>query len=139
MNFKIESYNAETIKEIVKENHQKNPNAKALIENEFPTFNGCAHTTIDMSEIPSDNHNGKMHTLSIKVSDDTFLTLSIAQLFDGKYVNVDAQFHSKNENRTSKAIHFPKNLSPMQGGTSTQKIDDLNLIALISEEKKDGF
>lgn len=126
MNFNNKSYKVETVRGLQKEQNElgiENP----IVNGGFPMFNTCAHTTIDMSTIP----NNDMHTLSIKLTDDTYITLCVMPMMDGNYVNIDAKFHSTNENRKHSLIHFDK-----KGvGLKDIRVDSMNLTALITENK----
>lgn len=126
MNFNNKSYNVDTVRELRKEQGELGLETP-IINGGFPTFNTCAHTTIDMSTIP----NNDMHTLSIKLTDDTYITLCVMPMMNGNYVNIDTKFHSENENREHSLIHF----DPKGVAVNDTRVKGMNLTALVTENK----
>lgn len=129
MNFNNKSYSKDVVAEV--QSVQKGVDFP-IINGGFPTFNTCGHTTIDMSNVEKTEPT-KMHTLSIKLADDTYLTLCVMPMFDGNYINIDTRFHTENENRSQKLIHFGVGEN---GRMNDTHVNDLRTTALISEVKK---
>lgn len=121
--------------DIVKDNRDNENNSLNLINGEYPTFNRCGHTTIDLSSI-SKMEDENMHTLSLKLTEDSFLTLCVMPINEGNYLNIDVKLHTSDE-RENKLIHFAR-LEESPGGSRENdiNINNLNLVALISELKK---
>lgn len=120
MIFKSKSYSSEDVKRL------------AILDGEFPIFNPCGHTTIDMSNIPNNERFGKIHTLSIKLHEDNFITLCVIQNNDGSFTNIDAKFHSKNEEQENSLIHFDKNGNSINDVV----IENLKMFCLTSKKSK---
>lgn len=126
MNFNNKTYKVETVRELQKE-QAKLGIEKPIVNGGYPLFNVCEHTTIDMTTIPKND----MHTLSIKLTDDTYITLCVMPMNNGNYVNIDTKFHSDNENRKHSLIHFS-----MKGvAVDDTRVSDMNLTALVTENK----
>ena len=71
---------------------------------EYPCFNDCEHTFVDLSHL--DPQKGEfMHTFSIKLPNDYYITLCVIQ--SGKDEScVDVQFYRGSSRIPAKAIGF---------------------------------
>ena len=128
--FEIKTFDSASVKEA----RDKKGNHVNLINEEYPSFNRCGHTTIDLSNI-SEVEDENMHTLSIKLNKDSFLTLCVMPINGGNYLNIDVKLHTPDE-RENKLIHFARvEESPGGSRKNDTSIDNLNLLALISELK----
>lgn len=132
MQFNNKSYKKETVDEIVSEMKNNPYGDKPIINGGYPIFNQCGHTTIDMSTLIDENKENDMHTLSIKLADDSYITLCVMPMFEGNYINVDVKMHSNT--RKNHAIHFGK-IENNRKKDDDSIIKDFNLMALISELK----
>lgn len=125
-----QNYNKETIKELQKE--QKGVDFP-IVNGGYPTFNTCAHTTLDMSNAIDHASPDYQQTLSIKLEEDRYVTICVMKLgadSKGKIVDserqicLDIKFHGEGKTR----------LMTFTNGRS-QSLQDFGLLGVINELK----
>lgn len=115
------SYNEKTVAEVQQEQNNK---LGAIINGGYPTYNTCDHTTLDMSHLKNGTDK-YMHTLSIKLDDDSYVTINVMKLM-GDETNIDVGLHGNVGD--TRAINFKEGKSETMHGLGT--------LAIVSSKKK---
>jgi hypothetical protein len=92
---------------------------------EYPVFNKCNHTLIDMSDLRDTAMDDWMHTLSIKLPNDKFVTLCIMQPSDNQSC-IDMKFYGEGKHRV---IGFKDG--------SSKSLNDQGLYSLVMDYNKE--
>lgn len=109
-----QNYTSETVKEVAEIQKHNLNGETAIINGGYPIYNECDHTTLDMSHLKNGTEK-YMHTLSIKLDDDTYFTINVMKLM-GDETNIDTKFHGKG---VSSLINFKDGKSQPIANTGT--------------------
>lgn len=94
---------------------------------EYPIFNDCEHTVVDLSHLRVDEE--WMHTLSVKLPNDRYVTLCVMQASD-TMTCVDVQYTRDEEKDRTWAVGFKDGQSESMG--------DNNLFTVVCDVKKES-
>lgn len=112
-------YSKEVVKELQVEQREAN---HPIVNGGYPTFNTCAHTTLDLSHLEDGTENW-MQTLSIKLPNGTYATVCVMEM--GNQVCMDLKYHGEGKTR----------IAEFKNGTS-RDMPDCGLVALILDKDK---
>jgi hypothetical protein len=92
---------------------------------EYPIFNECSHTMVDLSEFRTEGNDWK-HTFSVKLPNGRFVTMCVMQPSEHQSC-VDVKYHG--DNISTRAVGF-------KDGTS-DSIKDKSLYTVICDHEEE--
>ena len=131
----VGSMTAEQVLKIYEAREKRSHDVEYTAEG-YPLFNTCDHTLIDLSDINIDKGEGsKKHTLSIKLSDNQFLSVCVMDFVDhicsDLLYHVDSNPVDKSETHEQRYLHFHRD-SP-----KSTDVYNTGLSAFILEQRKE--